>query len=278
MKKILVPVDFSEHSEYALEVAAAFAKAHNAEILVLHMMGLADSLFIKEESQGLAAAVFHMKLAVKQFATFLDKPYLKGVKITETVQNYKVFEEVNDLAIEQEVDLVIMGSHGARGLKEEFVGSNTERVVRTSQVPVLVVKGSEGAVLPKRVVFACDFKEENVKAYRDAIPFLERLGVKIDLVYVNLPADRFRSSKEIEERMEGFINIAEFGKPLHTDDLVIVNGYSIEKGIYEYAQKVGADALAMPTHGRRGLSHFFNGSVAESLANHSKLPVFTFKM
>lgn len=278
MKKILVPVDFSEHSEYALEVAATFAKAHKAEILVLHMMGLADSIFIKEESQGIAEAVFHMKLAEKQFATFLDKPFLEGITVTETVQNYKVFEEVNDLALEQGIDLVIMGSHGARGLKEEFVGSNTERVVRTSEVPVLVVKGNEEMVLPKRVVFACDFKKENVKAYRTAIPFLEDLDVKIDLVYVNLPADRFRSSKEIEERMEAFMKIAEFGTLLHADDLVITNGYSIENGLYEYAQKVGADALAMPTHGRRGLSHFFNGSIAERVANHSKLPVFTFKM
>lgn len=278
MNKILVPVDFSKHSEYALEVAAAFAKAHKAEILVLHMMGLADSVFIKDETKGVAEAVFHMKLAEKQFASFLEKPYLEGIKITETVQNYKIFEEINDLAVSKGVDLVIMGSHGAKGLREEFVGSNTERVVRTSDVPVLVVKDNEASKMPKHIVFACDFKKDNVRAYRNAIPFLEGLGAKIDLVYVNLPADRFRSSKDIEERMEEFMDIAEFGKPLHKDDLVITNGYSIEEGIYEYAQKVGADALAIPTHGRRGLSHFFNGSIAESLANHSKLPVYTFKM
>lgn len=278
MNKILVPVDFSQHSEFALEVAAAYAKAYKAEILVLHMMGLADSIFIKDESQGVAEAVFHMKLAEKQFATFLDKPFLEGITVTETVQNYKVFEEVNDLAVAEGVDLVIMGSHGAKGLKEEFVGSNTERVVRTSEVPVLVIKGNEQTTLPKRVVFACDFKEENVKAYRDAIPFFEQLEVKIDLVYVNLPADRFRSTKEIEERMAAFMDIAEFGTPMHKDDLVIINAYSIESGLYDYAAKVGADALAMPTHGRRGLSHFFNGSIAERLANHSKFPVFTFKL
>ncbi len=278
MKKILVPVDFSQHSEYALEVAAAFAKAYKAEILVLHMMGMSDSIFTRDESQEVAQAVYHMKLAEKQFKTFLAKDYLEGITITETVQNYKIFEEINDLAKEQDVDLVVMGSHGARGLREEFVGSNTERVVRTSEVPVLVVKGNDVSTLPKKVVFACDFKKESIKAYRDAIPFFEALDVEIHLVYVNLPADRFRSSKEIEESMEVFMNVAEFGTPLHKEDLVIVNGYSIESGLYDYAAKIGADALALPTHGRRGLSHFFNGSVAESIANHSKLPVFTFKM
>lgn len=278
MKKILVPVDFSEYSEYALEVAAAFAKAHTAEIYVLHMMGLSDSIFSKDESQEVAEAVYYMKLAQKQFATFLDKPYLEGIVIREVVQNYKIFEEINNLCQEQDIDLVIMGSHGAKGLKEEFVGSNTERVVRTAEIPVLVVKGNEQTTLPKRILFACDFKDENIIAYRSAIPFFESLGTTIELVYVNLPADRFRSSKEIEELMDNFMNKAEFGKPFHKDDLVVVNGYSIEDGLYEYASKVGAEALAIPTHGRRGLAHFFKGSIAEGLANHSKLPVFTFKM
>ncbi len=278
MKKILVPVDFSTQSENALEMASAFAKAYNAEILVLHMMGLTDAVFIQEEGDNVAQAVYHMKLAQKQFLTFLDKPYLDGVKVTEIVQNYKIFEEINNLAKEQQIDLIVMGSHGTKGLREEFVGSNTEKVVRTSEIPVLVIKDKVGDYMPQNIVFACDFKTENVTAYREAIPLFEKLEARVHLVYINLPADRFRSSKEIEEDMSSFMRLAEFGKPLHQDDLLIVNGYSIESGLYEYAKKVNADALAIPTHGRKGLSHFFRGSVAEALVNHSKMPVFTFKI
>ena len=278
MKKILVPVDFSEHSEYALETASAFAKAHNAEIILLHMLGLSDSILTKDESEGVAQAVFHMKLAEKQFKVLSDKPYMKGITVTEEVQNYKVFQDVNELASQHNVDLIVMGSHGVKGLREEFVGSNTEKVVRSSTIPVLVVKEKMTSFIPKNVVFACDFKLENIKAYRDAIPLFEEMEARIHLVYVNLPTDRFKSSKEIEETMAAFMRAAEFGTELHQEDLVIVNGYTIESGLYEYAEKVGADALAMPTHGRKGLAHFFAGSVAENVANHSKLPVFTFKM
>ena len=278
MKKILVPVDFSMHSEYALETASAFAKAHNAEILVLHMMGLSDSILTKDEGEGVAQAVFHMKLAEKQFKEFRDKPYMKGITVTEEVQNHTVFQDINELASQQEVDLIVMGSHGVKGLREEFVGSNTEKVVRSSTIPVLVVKEKLTSFIPKNVVFACDFKLENIKAYREAIPLFEEMEARIHLVYVNLPTDRFKSSKEIEETMAAFMRAAEFGTELHQEDLVIVNGYTIESGLYEYAEKVGADALAMPTHGRKGLAHFFAGSVAENIANHSTLPVFTFKM
>ena len=89
MKKILVPVDFSKHSEYALEVAAELAKKYDAEIVTIHMMGLAQNIVNKEDSQGVLEAMYHMKLAKKQFEDFLDKDYLKGVKIQSTVQNYK---------------------------------------------------------------------------------------------------------------------------------------------------------------------------------------------
>ncbi|WGK64001.1 universal stress protein [Croceiramulus getboli] len=278
MKKILVPVDFSEHSKNALQVAAAFAKAHQAEILVVHMMGLSDAVLTRDEDQEIAEAVFHMKLAKKQFRQFLDEDFLKGIRVSEMVQNYTVFEELNEIAKEQDADFIVMGSHGTTNLREEFVGSNTERVVRTAEVPVLVVKNSLGDFAIKQVLFACDFKTENVKPYREAMAFFEELGVQVHLVYVNLPADRFRSSKEIEERMDDFLKLAEFSKPTFRKELVIINGYTMESALYDYAVKVGADALAISTHGRKGLAHFFKGSIAEHLVNHTQLPVFTFKM
>lgn len=91
MKKILVPVDFSEHSEYALEVAASIAKQNDAELLVVHMMGLSESVVNKNESKEIMEAMYYMKLAQKRFANFLDKDYLKGLKVTDMVHNYKVF-------------------------------------------------------------------------------------------------------------------------------------------------------------------------------------------
>ncbi|MEO1012670.1 MAG: universal stress protein, partial [Bacteroidota bacterium] len=140
INKILVPVDFSERSAHALEVAANLAKKGKGEIVVLHMLGLSEAILTKDQSKGFMEAKFYMELAKKGFASFLDKPYLKGLKVTQMVQNYKIFEEVNKVAHEQEVDLIVMGSHGTHFRNGFFVGSNTEKVVRTSDVPVLVIK------------------------------------------------------------------------------------------------------------------------------------------
>ena len=139
MKKILVPVDFSEHAGYALEVAAKLAKDFSAEIIVLHMMGLSEAYLTKSESEEAAEAHFYMKLAKKRYETFLNKPFLKDLKVTEMVQNYKIFSEINQVAKENNIDLIIMGSHGHSDIAGLFLGSVTHKVLNTIYCPVLIV-------------------------------------------------------------------------------------------------------------------------------------------
>ncbi|MEW7289981.1 universal stress protein [Aquimarina sp. 2304DJ70-9] len=279
MKKILVPVDFSEYSEYALQVAAIIAKQQDAEIIVLHMLGLSEAVLTKNEGQEVAEALYYMKLAEKRFETFLDRDYLKGIKLSETVQNYKIFSEVNEVAHENDADLIIMGSHGTTGLREEvFIGSNTEKVVRTSDIPVLVIKNPGEDFKMKEVVFACDFKIENLRSYHNAMKLFESLGANIHLLYVNLPGERFKNSDQMEERVKDFLFKADSGNLEMHDKVVYYSDYTVESGVFNYSKKIDADIIAIPTHGRRGLAHFFSGSIGEDIANHANKPVMTFKI
>lgn len=171
MNTILVPVDFSEHSEHAMEVAAQLARKTDAEILAVHMLPIADAVLTKDDSQNFLQAKFYMELARKRFSDFLNRPYLEGIKVTETVKNHKVFHEIGNLAQEEGADLIVMGSHGTSGISEIFVGSNTEKVVRTSTVPVLVIKKRRKEFNLEKAVFAFDFKLESLAAYKRAIGF-----------------------------------------------------------------------------------------------------------
>lgn len=277
MKKILVPVDFSEYSEFALEVAASLAKKFDAEITVLHMLGLSEALLSREEAAGLSEAVYYMKLAQKRFETFLDKPYLKDITISEFVQNYKVFSEINEVAKEQDADLIVMGSHGTSGgINDIFVGSNSEKVVRTSEIPVLVIKKPTPDFETGNVLFACDFKTESIRPYLNARALFNKLGSKMHFLYINLPNESFKSSDEIENRITEFLMKAD-GNTDAMKDIVIRNDYSAESGIFKYGDKIGADIIAIPTHGRKGLAHFFYGSLGEDLVNHASIPVITFR-
>ncbi len=276
MKKILVPVDFSQHSEYALEVASNLAKKHKAEIIALHMMGISDAILSKNQSKQMFEGIYYMKLAEKRFKEFLEKDYLKGLKVTDSVYNYKIFSEINNVAKDNGADLIVMGSHGSSGLSEVFVGSNTEKVVRNSDIPVLVVKHRRENFKIKEAVFACEFTSENIEVYKKAMKLFDSLGANVTLLFINLPGQNYRSSNEMEKRAKEFLK--KTGNIDQLSNVVYYNDYTVEDGIFNYSDKIGFDAIALPTHGRRGLSHFFSGSISEDLVNHSKIPVITFKI
>ena len=278
MKKILVPVDFSEYSEYALDVAAQIAKQKNAELVVVHMLGLSEAVINKDDSSDQMQAVFYLKLAQKRFTEFLDKDYLKGLKVTDMVHNYRVFRELNDVALEVGADLIVMGSHGSSGLTEVFVGSNTEKVVRSSDVPVLVIKRRHINFQFENVVYACDFEGESITAYQKAMKFFEEFKATVHLLYVNLPAERFRSTAQMEKRVRTFLDKADNGDYMNIENVYYRDDYTVEQGIFTFCNKINADLVAVSTHGRRGLAHFFFGSVGEDVANHSEIPAITFKI
>lgn len=277
MKKIIVPIDFSEYSEFALETAALLAKKNKAEILALHMLEMSEAILTRAGTDMQMETLFFLKLAEKKFDEFLNKDYLNGIKVTPIVKHFRVFSEINEVAEEYGADLVVMGSHGASGIKEFFIGSNTEKVVRHSNLPVLVIKHDPILIDFDDVVFACNFTDEAVKPYINARKLFKKLGSKMHLVYVNLPNESFRSTSEMEAKVHSFIKKAE-GNLDRVDNVKYISDYTIEQGILNYANVIGADLIAIATHGRTGLSHLMEGSISEDLANHSTLPVMTFKI
>jgi nucleotide-binding universal stress UspA family protein len=273
MNKIIVPIDFSEYSEYALETAAILAKRYDADLLVLHMLELDKGSLISSGNDQNQQMVFYLKLAEQKFENYLDKAFLEGVNVTPIVKHFKVFSEVAEVAEEHDADMIVMGSHGASGLSEIFVGSNTEKVVRHSEIPVLVVKQKPEQLNFETVTFASDFSKEMVEPYLKA----RQLFKNIKLIHVNVPGEGFRSSAEMETIVADFLKTAD-GNLDKLNDVHYTSDYSVEKGILNASNLLGADLIAVPTHGRKGLAHFFTGSVSEDVANHAALPVITFKI
>lgn len=274
MKKILVPTDFSEQAENALKVAAQLARKHNCEIYLLHILEIPlQNVDPMNSSYELPEAIFFMKLAHKKFESLTNKDYLKGIVIHEAVDFHEIFKGIFQICKKNDIDLIIMGSNGANGLKEMLIGSNTEKVVRTSKTPVLVIKKEHKSFEIDHFVFASDFKNESKTSYAKALQFTKLLNAQIHLLLVNTP-NEFLTSDVANKRMKDFVSAFEYSK--HT--LNVYNDLNIENGIMNFSQSINADLIGMSTHGRQGISHFFNGSVSEDLANHAKRPVITFKI
>jgi nucleotide-binding universal stress UspA family protein len=279
MKTIVVPTDFSSHSENALRTAASIAKKHNAKLLVVHMAGMKDTLLTKEQASSALESVFYIKLAEKQFEEFLDKPYLENIEVHRAIKKHKNFSELNDVATENNASLIAMSSHGTSGLEEILIGSNTEKVVRSSEIPVLVIKQFISNFKIDVGVFASDFSVDTKTAYSKAQKFFTEFNATMRLVYVNTPGKNFKSSKEIDAILFQFFEAVGDADPTtRLTDVDIVSDYSVEEGIFTYSQMLDADIITIPTHGRKGIAHFLRGSISEDVANHSILPVLTIKM
>ncbi|EDO26032.1 predicted protein, partial [Nematostella vectensis] len=140
MKKILVPTDFSKHAEYALKVAAQIAKKDGSEIILIHMLELpttgSDAITTSHEIPEL---MLFKNAAIAKLDNMMSAPYLDGIKTSKIIQFELAFDGIMSSGKSQNADLIVMGSHGAKGFQEMFIGSNTEKVVRNSEVPVLVI-------------------------------------------------------------------------------------------------------------------------------------------
>ena len=90
---------------------------------------------------------------------------------------------------------------------------------------------------------------------------------------INTP-NNFKSTSFAEEIMKNFVS----GFTINKHEFHIYNDSNVEKGILNFSKSINADLIGMSTHGRKGLSHFFNGSVSEDLVNHANMPVITFKI
>ncbi|MEZ4777831.1 MAG: universal stress protein [Flavobacteriaceae bacterium] len=272
MKRILLPTDFSAQAENALKVAVQMAKKNDSEIYLLHSMEM--PLHLANSNKGaLPEALFFIKLAEKKFNELLKKPYLKGIKINETIGHGEIYNDILETVKTNKIDLIVMGSHGSSGFREMFIGSNTEKVVRTSEIPVLVIKNDHKKFEVKDFVFATDFSNECKKPFEVALKFAENFGATLHLLYVNTPSG-FTTSADAKKMMAAFIKGVKY--PNYT--LNIYNDTSVEKGVLGFAKDTQAQLIGMSTHGRKGISHFFNGSVSEDLVNHANMPVMTFKI
>lgn len=145
LKKILVPIDFSESSKKALKYAIPFAEQFGATITLIHVVEESEYPAFVPLGMEQRRFVQGVKEKAKQKLTQLHQKFLSKARLSNRVlvQNGKPYEEITKAAHQMKADLIIIATHGFTGLKHALLGSTTERVVRYSKCPVLTVREKE---------------------------------------------------------------------------------------------------------------------------------------
>ena len=288
IRNILVPTDFSELSRLAVETAANFAEPDQAKVHLLHVIRLPivhttyDVNIPERVWEGLRGEATDQLEAARELVAS------RGAPVGESIVGERLSPEEEIVAAVERlsVDLVVMATHGRRGLAHAFLGSVTERTLRTAPVPVLCVKG--GGLTnrpPSRILMATDFTSHADRALELAIEVARRFGAHLDLLHVfdTSPPAALAALDELvvleaQARDQAAARLAE------TLDRARGSGVSIESHladgiaadhIAERAESLHSDLIVMGTHGHTGWRHISLGSVAERTLRLAPCAVLT---
>lgn len=278
MKKILVPIDFSESSEHALNFAMQFNELVKGKITLLHVLELpASSVNYGGDMTSATVEVVYRRELIdgtsKMLHEWEDKVKAKGHNSAIKMGFGSPYKSIGEEVANQNADWVIMGSNGASGLKEVFIGSNAERVIRYADCPVITIKGETNLKDMKNMVFASDLTEDQDSIATKAQDVQKMLNLNMHMLRVKTPYNYLTE----EVAKDQLVEFAE-RNGLVDYTLSTISAEFAEEGIVKFAEEVKAGIIVMGTHGRTGIAHLFGGSRAEDVANHSNIPLLTFKM
>lgn len=280
MKTIIVPTDFSEQAGYALDMAVQIARRSSAKILLLNVIeGMRSFSFntMGEAETATGEEAFIIKRLIEQTRENLydlkAKKEYEGIVIESLIEMGSPYQGIGSAVADHNADLIVMGTKGASGLDEVLIGSNTERVVRYANCPVITIKERIELDSIERIVFATSLKEDQPIVVQKIKEMQKQLNAELHLVKVNTP-NNFHTQRQSAEEFDKYIERHE----LHNVHPHLYNEATEEDGVIYFAEDLGACMIAIGTHGRTGLLHLLSGSIAEDLVNHAKIPVWTMSM
>ncbi len=273
MEYILVPTDFSKNAFNALEYAIDVAKLFDAKIIVLHTY---------EVPTGGASSFKNISYKLKEIAeeeivhlynTIIEKGLNEIVSIEFDNLNTDIVTGIRDTIETNDIGLVIMGTAGASGLKELFLGSNTSEVIKHISCPVIAVPKNASFKKIENIIFATDF---DMNCDNKNIPLIidltKRLKARLTMVNIQTVATDFANTRDNADKF--FEECKDALKNINYDYHYIIDE-DITNGINKAYKNNNADLLVMIKKSHGLIDHLFNKSMTNAVISDARLPLLT---
>lgn len=269
-KILLVPVDFKNHTQIALNQSIYYAKALNAEVHLLYTVepeGFFAGLFSDEDEDKL---ISNARKKLQEMAESI-KNQVPDVHIM--VAKGKIYETIVETAELIGANFIIMATGGSDTFKRRFIGSNTLRVIRSSKTPVISIRSEEPRLQVKNIILPLDIQKETREKVVSAVRLAKTFDATIKVVSIVE-----KDEPEHEFKLEIITNqVKEFMEDKHihfTTKLVKVESDSkIGEAVINYAKENDGDLIMIMTQQEINFTELFVGSAAQEIINTSDVPV-----
>lgn len=270
IRTILFPTDFSANAMHALNYAIQLAKKCNASFILFHSYQLPviqtdvpieimETQIEEKEKEALAK--------LEELKAFILSVSPNTSSITVLKRGFTV-ENIISISEDEHIDLIVMGTKGASGLKEVILGSNTADVIAKAECPVFAVPENAKISDINKIVYAVDPDHLNCNATVSIIKFAMNFEAEIDLLSISENDDQ----ELIKEQLESYVDQIFYDK----SKIAVIQDKSIINGINSYNSKHQPDLLIMETHKKNMFEKLFKGSLTEKMSFHTDLPLMAF--
>lgn len=281
MKSILVPLDFSPCSLNALEFAAAIAAQTGAEMTLLHCFQIAIDTTspvlmprvideITAEETKLAEA--KMQNAIATLAGLRYAQDNHHLKINTLVKNNNLIDAIEELSNKGKCDFIVMGTKGATGLKEVFIGSNTVNVMEKVKIPLLAVPDEAKYRGFRHIVYATALEDREIEAIDSLKEFAELFDAELTCLHINKGKDTEKAQAKLDLLEETYRFT-----PISRLNFQLVEEKSAERGLLKFLNDYRSDLIAIMPKERDFVRSLFHSSLTKRLAFHSVVPVLVIK-
>jgi nucleotide-binding universal stress UspA family protein len=277
IKKILVPVDFTETSQIALNEAINLATLLNAKLFLINVIEFNQyTVGVAREFETMVPPILELETIAKnnmnKLVTGIESK--NPIKTESMITSGDISTEIISYSKKKKIDLIVMGTHGASGYKELFIGSNAQRVVTLSDIPVLTFQKKLSKAGFKNILIPIDNSMHSREKVGMAMTIASAFKSKLHLV--GLP-----DSQDKTELNKFKIKLSSVEKIIVADKLTytttIAKGKSLAKAAIDYAEKNKCDLIVINTGHESKITGIFLGAFAQQIVNHSSIPVLSMK-
>lgn len=274
-KRILVPTDFSKTGMLAIEHAAMITRLSKADLYLLHVVEVPDSGYVYQPlitRKDVEIMEIESVDLLNKLASQLSREHHITVKII--CRNGRPANEIVETVKTKKIDLVVMGTHGAHGFNEFFVGSNAHKTVTICPCPVITIQAKAKKLGFTNIVLPIDDSFYSRAKVDLTIMLAKMFSAKIHVLGL-LDTKGDTDPKEFDVKLASVEKALKKAGVTYTKK--IIKDQNLAVAAMHYAKKVKADLISVLTNHESNLNGIYLNGFAKQIVNHSRIPVISIR-